>query len=85
LGKLHNQIRIVSISHLMHFVIINVISIHYWWIKHSLCTLGDHFGAKTADYLRKSVKLLPVNISLINSNPCLSQRVISRVRYSESL
>jgi hypothetical protein len=29
LGKLHNQIRIVSISHLMHFVIINVISIHY--------------------------------------------------------
>jgi hypothetical protein len=25
-----------------------------------VCTI-DHFGAKTADFLRKSVKLLPVN------------------------
>jgi hypothetical protein len=31
-----------------------------------LCYIG-HFGAKTTDILRKSVKLLPVNISHLNN------------------
>jgi hypothetical protein len=31
----------------------------------SVCSIG-HFGAKTAAFLRKSLKLLPVNISLLN-------------------
>jgi hypothetical protein len=30
-----------------------------------VCSFG-HFGAKTADFLRKSVKLLPVNSSFLN-------------------
>jgi hypothetical protein len=30
-----------------------------------LCYIG-HLGAKTTDFLRKSLKLLPVNISALN-------------------
>jgi hypothetical protein len=46
-----------------------------------------YFGAKTADYWRKSVKLLPVNsmVFWITNNPCLLQQVISRLQYFESL
>jgi hypothetical protein len=51
-----------------------------------VCFIG-HFGAKTADFWRKSVKLLPVNSIAfwITNNPCLPQQVISMLQYSESL
>ena len=51
-----------------------------------VCSIG-HFGAKTADFWRKSLKLLPVNsiVFWITNNPCLPQQVISMLQYSESL
>jgi hypothetical protein len=44
----------------------HIINIHEKWLKHSLWIFEAHFGAKIADFLRKSLKLLPVNSSLLN-------------------
>jgi hypothetical protein len=66
---------------LVNLLMMNVTGYHFWCPKHGLCVLLVILGQKSQIFLRKYVKLLPVNsiVFWITNNPCLPQQVIIRI------